>query len=171
MRLKLLLWSFVLASPMVFAAKITSLKVDGSIVTFTENTAKTAAVPACAAANPTKWGLSLTTDADRATYSVLVAAMASNMEVLVESAQKCVNGTSLDQVKSVEVIPAPIAAVTPQGFRIVAVGNTSSNGGSVIKTLKAANGKPYMTSQGQGRDSYITCNELSVPYKDLCLIN
>jgi hypothetical protein len=180
MRLNLLL-SLALASPMVFAAKVSSLKVDGSIVTFTESSAKTAAVPACAAANPTKWGLSLTTDADRATYSVLVAAMASNMEVLVESAQKCVNGTGFEQVKSIEVLPAPLAALGAQGLRIVAVGFYNTNvGGSVRYTLTAANGNPFMRVKQGGALPQLECGESSIQFVTtqssashywLCLVN
>ena len=145
------------------AAKITSLKIEGNTVVFSQSGTKAAASPACAASQPAKWGLQLLTDADRATYAALVAAAGSNMDIVVTSAQKCVEGTAFEQVKSVEVQPV-VAVAGVQGMKIVAVGATSRWGGGVSSTLLSPNGKPYMVSGGSGDSVYVSCYEDSVQF-------
>lgn len=132
------------------AAKVTSLKIEGNTVIFTQSGTKTTASPACAESQPNSWGLQLLTDSDRATYAALVAAAGSNMDIVVTSSQDCVEGTAIERLHSVEVIPA-IASTGAGGMRIVASGERSGTtypNARIYHTETGPDGTPYMVKSG-----------------------
>jgi hypothetical protein len=104
------------ALPVLFAAifysgcaiasdnKITNIKVDGDTVHFSTSQAKVHTLPNCVATgNAQQWTLSLTSAAGKASYTLLVAAMADNRSISVTSANDCADSTGYERAQSIEV--------------------------------------------------------------------
>ncbi|MGJ8682178.1 hypothetical protein [Paraglaciecola sp.] len=89
------------------AGTIDFLEVDNDVVLFSTTDAKTHTLPSCVTAeNANLWSVSLANESGRATYSLILTAMARGDSVAldVESADDCVNRPGAEDVSKVNLV-------------------------------------------------------------------
>lgn len=109
------------------AGKVNYLNVNGDVVHFATDTAKSVASPSCATAETNeRFTVSLQTESGRGMYSLLVTAMASDLALEVESAQDCAVAPGVERALGVSIVPV-IANNTFQGTILDNVMEVSSD--------------------------------------------
>jgi|GEM_PF-5577492 len=95
-------------------AKVNYLNVEGDLISFTTEETKTAASPACVAAETANlWSVSLSSQNGRTLYSLLATSLAGNLDVTVASAQDCADVDGIERAKSISITPATVTETSP----------------------------------------------------------
>ena len=113
----------VFPSMRIAAGQVNHLDVNGNMVVFGTDAAKSAASPACMdAANADKWAVSLNSESGRAIYSMLMTATVTKMAVTVESAGDCADQPGFERAVGVEL---DVAASSQNSAKVEWAGYTA----------------------------------------------
>jgi len=153
----------LLSFPLWAAGTLNYLDVNQGVVYFSTEQAKTATSPTCVdAAQAEKWALSLESDNGRAMYSILLTAMATGMEIGVETSSDCNAATGFERPLRVwfdasGVSSETSAVETVTAYKPVAYGKREHSGNyycRVYSTLKSPSNLNYMSANNS---SYQDC--------------
>lgn len=80
------------------SGKITYLDVSNNTAVFSTTSEKTHALPSCVAGNlQDKWAIALDTDTGKASYALLMTALAADKAIAIESAQDCADADGYER--------------------------------------------------------------------------
>lgn len=141
---------FVISGTADAAGVIDFLKIDKDVVVFSTTETKSTVSPACMTAeNADYWTFSLASDSGRAAYSLIVTAMAKNLDLEVASAEDCADSDGYERADGVNLVFAQAGAASNQGGISVYKGD----GVTKIGTLASVIDKDtwlYTTAEGTG---------------------
>lgn len=152
-------------------ANITSIKVEQDVAYFSISTAKTKASPSCMlAANSQLWSLSLTTATGKASYVLLVAAVADKQVIAVTSANDCSDATGFERAQSIKVeLSSGGTTIIAPKYIDVAYGFESYHSRygrqcHIYTTSTDPTATPYLIAQisSSGENSYCRCQAGSI---------
>ena len=164
----LLILLMALSLPALAAGQVNYLDVKNGIVLFATDEAKSTTSPSCVMPeNASQWALSLQNDTGRATYSLLMTAMATKMAIAVETAADCNDAEGFERPNRVwlETTAEAEPELTPTidtvtTFKTVGYGAISRSKCRVFATTKSPGGVSYMTRYDYSNgNSHCQCNE------------